>query len=116
MANNIGVLIVLVMAMIIGFVAMGFTAKAASEITSGQDSLGDDAKKNDDLNDAHKNATTAAVLVGICVGFILIGLLIYLLYKKGGDIQSGLQSAHGALSEQAKSAGQWWDQQNVGRT
>ena len=106
-----GMILVFIVAMVIGFISMVTSAMSASDIRSAQEKL-DNAKDNDDLNEAHKTATLSAVLQGIVLGLILVGLLIYLLYKKGGDIQAGLQDAHGAISDQASAAQQWYDQQN----
>ena len=112
MAKNVGMIVVFVIAIIIGFISMVTSAMSASDIRSAQETLGDSAKKNDDLNEAHKTATVSAVLQGVVLGLILVGLLIYLLYKKGGDIQEGLKGAHGAISDQAAGAQQWYNQQN----
>ena len=113
MAKNVGMIVVFVIAIIIGFISMVTSAMSASDIRSGQEKLDSD-HKNDDLNEAHKTATVSAVLQGVVLGLILIGLLIYLLYKKGGDIQEGLKGAHGVISEQAAGAQQWYNQQNIG--
>ena len=112
MANkNVGMIVVFVLAIIVGFISMVTSAMAASDIRSGQDAI-DSTHGNADLNEAHKTATVSAVLQGVVLGLILVGLLIYLLYKKGGDIQAGLQNAHAAASDQAAAAQQWYGQQN----
>ena len=108
--KNIGMIVVFVLAIIIGFISMVTSAMASSDVRSAQDALGQLAKDNDDLNEAHKTATLSAVLQGVVLGLILIGLLIYLLYKKGGDIQSGLQDARGQISTGFGAAQQWYNQ------
>ncbi len=107
--KNIGMIVVFVLAIIIGFISMVTSAMAASNIRSGQEKLDSD-HTNDDLNEAHKTATVSAVLQGVVLGLILIGLLIYLIAKKGGDMQAGLQSAHAGISSGVGSAQQWYNQ------
>jgi len=107
--KNVGMIVVFVIAIIIGFISMVTSAMAASDVRTAQDKGAiTDAKNDNDLNEAHKTATVSAVLQGVTLGLILVGLIIYLLYKKGGDIQEGLKGAHGALSEQAAAAQQWY--------
>ncbi len=102
-------IIVFILAMIIGFISMVTSAMAASDVRTAQDKLGSTAA-DDDLNEAHKTATVSAVLQGVVLGLILIGLLIYLLYKKGDVIQAGLQDAHSQAKAGFGAAQQWYDQ------
>ena len=98
--HNVGMLVVMVLAVVVGFIAMGFTAKTASDISSGQDKLDPD-KKNDDLNEAHKDATIAAILGGIVSFLILVALLIYMLRKPASEMaQAGLGGARQWIGQQ----------------
>nr|QBK86199.1 MAG: hypothetical protein LCMAC101_07940 [Marseillevirus LCMAC101] len=111
MPKNIGVIVVLVIAMVIGFISMVTSAMAASDVRKYQDEKN---QSNDDtLNEAHKTATVSAVLQGVVLGLILVSLLIYLLYKKGGDIQTGLQDAHAGVTAKIGDAQTWYGQQNI---
>ena len=92
--------VIMTLAILVGFIAMGFTAKAASDITAGQESL-DKTKANADLNDAHKDATIAAVLGGIVSFLILVSLFIYMFRKEVSETaQSAFQSASQSLAAQ----------------
>jgi len=109
--HNVGMIIVMVIAVLVGFIAMGFTAKAASDISTGQNTLGEDAIKNPDLNDAHKDSTIAAVLGGIVSFLILVALLLYMFRKEAAAAaQSGLTG----LQEQLGGAHQWVGDQQFG--
>jgi hypothetical protein len=109
--QNVGMVVVMVLAVVVGFIAMGFTAKAASDISAGQDAL-TDGKNNEDLKEAHKDATIASVLGGIVSFLILIALLIYLLRKEASGVA---QSAMTGLQGQLGDAHQWVGTQQFGR-
>ena len=92
--------VIMTLAILVGFIAMGFTAKAASDISAGQATL-DSTKANPDLNDAHKDATIAAVLGGIVSFLILVSLFIYMFRKEVSETaQSAFQSASQSLAAQ----------------
>lgn len=91
--HNVGMVIMMIIAILVGFVSMVTSAIAASDVRSGQKVL-DPNKANKDLNEAHKTATISAVLQGVVIAVIFIILMIYLFRKDiSKSVQGGLQDA-----------------------
>ncbi len=98
--HNIGMIVVMVLAITVGFISMVTSAMAASDVRSGQDTLDKD-HKNDDLNEAHKTATVSAVLQGVAIILILIALLLYMFRKEASEaVQSKFAGAQDWMAQQ----------------
>jgi uncharacterized membrane protein len=109
--HNCGMIIVMVIAILVGFVSMVTSAMAASDVSSAQDNL-DGAKNNDDLNEAHKTATISAVLQGIVILCLFIALMLYIFRKEASSaVQTGLTGLQGQLGD----VHQWVGTQQFGQ-
>ncbi len=101
--HNVGMIIVMVIAITIGFISMVTSAMAASDVRSAQETYDKD-HKDDNLNEAHKTATLSAVLQGVVILCLFIALMLYMFRKEASAaVQSGMGGAQ-----------QWMNEQNFG--